>query len=310
MGFNHTSVMLDECIEALNIRPDGVYVDCTLGGAGHSVAIAQRLGGLGRIVCIDQDASAITHAGDRLASYVNQTRIDLVRGSFFGVARILDELGLAQVDGFLADLGVSSFQLDTPERGFSYRHDAPLDMRMDETAVLSAVDIINGYDEAELARILFTYGEERFARRIASQIVRSRPMRTTMELVEAVKAAIPARARESGQHPAKRTFQAIRIEVNAEIEPLSRAVETMALRLTPGGRLAVISFHSLEDRAVKQTFRKLEGGCTCPRGFPRCICNTTRVLSPITRKPIVPSERELESNHRSRSAKLRVGCRV
>ncbi|MCL2617885.1 MAG: 16S rRNA (cytosine(1402)-N(4))-methyltransferase RsmH [Defluviitaleaceae bacterium] len=308
MEFSHTSVMTDECMDALDIRPNGIYVDCTMGGGGHSAAIAARLAGGGQLVCIDQDENAVVNAGTRLARYAE--RVSVVRGSFFGLRDILRGLGVGAVDGVLADLGVSSHQLDTPERGFSYMHDAPLDMRMDNTASLRADDVVNGYDEAELTRIIFAYGEERFAKRIAAQIVQRRPIHTTHELAAAIRHAIPARARDTGGHPAKRTFQALRIEVNAEIEPLAQAVEDMVMSLKPGGRVAVISFHSLEDRAVKHSFRKLEGGCTCPREFPLCICNNPRHLRTITRKPITPSPAELEANHRARSAKLRVGERT
>ena len=308
MNFQHSSVMLDECIEALNIRPEGIYVDCTLGGGGHSLEIAKRLTGGGLLIGVDQDANAIAHAGRVLEEHSERTK--LVRGSFFDIKQILEDIGVMSADGFLADLGVSSHQLDEPSRGFSYMNDARLDMRMDESSEFSAADVINGYSEAELARIISAYGEERFARRIAALIVKRRPIQTTLELVSVIKQAIPARARESGQHPAKRTFQAVRIEVNSEIEPLGQAVEDMARLLVPGGRLAVISFHSLEDRAVKSKFREMEGGCSCPRELPRCVCNNVRVLEVLTRKPITPGEVELASNHRARSAKLRVAARV
>ncbi|MCL2851921.1 MAG: 16S rRNA (cytosine(1402)-N(4))-methyltransferase RsmH [Defluviitaleaceae bacterium] len=308
MNYQHSSVMLAECISALEIRPDGTYVDCTLGGGGHSLEIAKRLTRGGRLVGVDQDANAIAHAGRVLAEHSDKLRF--VKGSFFDIKQILETLDIARVDGFLADIGVSSHQLDEPSRGFSYMHDAPLDMRMDESAGFSAADVVNGYGEPELARIISTYGEERFARRIAALIVKQRPINTTLELVSVIKQAIPARARESGQHPAKRTFQAVRIEVNSEIAPLGQAIEDMAGLLAPGGRIAVISFHSLEDRAVKNTFRALEGGCNCPRDFPLCVCNNPRTLQVVTRKPITPGDAELASNHRARSAKLRVAERV
>lgn len=308
MTFQHSSVLLDECIEALNIKPDGIYVDCTLGGGGHSLEIAKRLSGGGTLIGIDRDSNALAHAGTVLDAFAERVR--LVKGNSFDILSILDELGIDKVDGVLADLGVSSHQLDEPSRGFSYMHDAPLDMRMDETAEFSASNVVNGYSEEELARVIFAYGEERFARRIASLIVKQRPINTTLELVGVIKQAIPAKARESGQHPAKRTFQAIRIEVNGEIETLGQAIEDMAAALKPHGRIAVISFHSLEDRAVKTTFKKLEGGCTCPREFPQCICNNPQTLKIITRKPIMSTAEELERNHRARSAKLRVAERV
>jgi len=308
MNFNHTSVLLDECVEALNIKPDGIYVDCTLGGGGHSLEIAKRLTNGGILIGIDRDSNALSHAGTVLAEFAE--RIRFVKGSFFDIRQILNDLGIEKVDGVLADLGVSSHQLDEPSRGFSYMHDASLDMRMDETAEFSASDIVNGYGEDELAKVIFAYGEERFARRIASLIVKQRPINTTLELVTVIKQAIPAKVRESGQHPAKRTFQAIRIEVNGEIEMLGQAIEDMAMLLKPQGRIAIISFHSLEDRAVKTTFRKLEGGCTCPREFPQCICNNPQTLKIITRKPIISTASELEQNHRARSAKLRVAERV
>ena len=308
MNFHHSSVMLDECIEALNIKPDGVYVDCTLGGGGHSLEIARRLTNGGTLVGIDRDSNALTHAGTVLAEFAE--RIRLVKGSFFDIRQILDGLGIEKIDGVLADLGVSSHQLDEPSRGFSYMHDAPLDMRMDETADFSAYDVVNGYSEGKLVKLIFDYGEERFARRIAALIVEQRPVATTLELVAIIKQAIPARVREKGQHPAKRTFQAIRIEVNGEIATLGQAIEDMAMALKPQGRIAVISFHSLEDRAVKTTFRKLEGGCTCPREFPQCVCNNPQILKIITRKPVISTQAELERNHRARSAKLRVAERV
>jgi len=308
MNFNHCSVLLDECIEALNIKPDGIYVDCTLGGGGHSLEIAKRLTGGGILIGIDRDSNALAYAGTVLAEFAEHVK--LIKGNSFDIRQILDELGIDKVDGVLADLGVSSHQLDEPSRGFSYMHDAPLDMRMDETAEFSAYDVVNTYSEAGLTQLIFAYGEERFARRIASLIVKQRPINTTLELVAIIKQAIPAKARESGQHPAKRTFQAIRIEVNGEIETLGQAIEDMAMALKPQGRIAVISFHSLEDRAVKTTFRKLEGGCTCPREFPQCVCNNPQTLKSITRKPITSTESELEANHRARSAKLRVAERI
>ena len=306
MEFHHISVLLNECIDNLNITPDGIYVDGTMGGGGHSLEIAKRLT-TGRLICIDQDPNAHEAAGKRLAEY--KDRITFVRDNFGNIANILDSLGIEKIDGMLLDIGVSSHQLDEAERGFSYQQDAPLDMRMNPDRPFSAYDVVNGYDEDELDRVIFTYGEERWARRIAQFIVKEReakPIETTGELVDIIKKAVPKGARKDGPHPAKRTFQAIRIEVNGELEVLQRAIDDVAARLAVGGRLCIITFHSLEDRIVKEAFRKQENPCICPPQFPVCVCGKNPLVRVITRKPILPSKEELEENPRSRSAKLRV----
>lgn len=306
MEFHHISVLLNECIDNLNIRPDGIYVDGTMGGGGHSLEIAKRLT-TGRLICIDQDPNAHEAAGKRLAEY--KDRITFVRDNFGNIKSILDSLGIEKIDGMLLDIGVSSHQLDEAERGFSYQQDAPLDMRMNPDRPFSAYDVVNGYDEDELDRVIFTYGEERWARRIAQFIVKEReakPIETTGELVDIIKKAVPKGARKDGPHPAKRTFQAIRIEVNGELEVLQRAIDDVAARLAVGGRLCIITFHSLEDRIVKEAFRKQENPCICPPQFPECVCGKKPLGRVITRKPILPSKEELEENPRSRSAKLRV----
>ena len=306
MEFHHISVLLNECIDNLNIRPDSIYVDGTMGGGGHSLEIAKRLT-TGRLICIDQDPNAHEAAGKRLAEY--KDRITFVRDNFGNIANILDSLGIEKIDGMLLDIGVSSHQLDEAERGFSYQQDAPLDMRMNPDRPFSAYDVVNGYDEDELDRVIFTYGEERWARRIAQFIVKEReakPIETTGELVDIIKKAVPKGARKDGPHPAKRTFQAIRIEVNGELEVLQRAIDDVAARLAVGGRLCIITFHSLEDRIVKEAFRKQENPCICPPQFPVCVCGKKPLGRVITRKPILPSKEELEENPRSRSAKLRV----
>ena len=306
MEFHHISVLLNECIDNLNIRPDGIYVDGTMGGGGHSLEIAKRLT-TGRVICIDQDPNAHEAAGKRLAEY--KDRITFVRDNFGNIKSILDSLGIEKIDGMLLDIGVSSHQLDEAERGFSYQQDAPLDMRMNPDRPFSAYDVVNGYDEDELDRVIFTYGEERWARRIAQFIVKEReakPIETTGELVDIIKKAVPKGARKDGPHPAKRTFQAIRIEVNGELEVLQRAIDDVAARLAAGGRLCIITFHSLEDRIVKEAFRKQENPCICPPQFPVCVCGKKPLGRVITRKPILPSKEELEENPRSRSAKLRV----
>ena len=306
MEFHHISVLLNECIDNLNIRPDGIYVDGTMGGGGHSLEIAKRLT-TGRLICIDQDPNAHEAAGKRLAEY--KDRITFVRDNFGNIANILDSLGIEKIDGMLLDIGVSSHQLDEAERGFSYQQDAPLDMRMNPDRPFSAYDVVNGYDEDELDRVIFTYGEERWARRIAQFIVKEReakPIETTGELVDIIKKAVPKGARKDGPHPAKRNFQAIRIEVNGELEVLQRAIDDVAARLAVGGRLCIITFHSLEDRIVKEAFRKQENPCICPPQFPVCVCGKKPLGRVITRKPILPSKEELEENPRSRSAKLRV----
>jgi len=304
--FKHITVLKEEAVEALAVRPDGVYVDCTLGGAGHSALIASRLGESGTLVAFDQDETALEHAREALAAYGD--RVKLVRSNFRHVKEKLGELGFPQVDGILFDLGVSSPQLDEAERGFSYHQDAELDMRMDRSGGLSAYDVVNEWPEEELARILFQYGEEKFARRIAREIVAARavaPIRTTGELAELVKAGIPAAARRTGGHPAKRSFQAIRIAVNDELGAFEEALEQAIDCLKPGGRVAVITFHSLEDRLCKTTFSSKLGKCICPPDFPVCGCGAKGTLRLVNRKPIEPSAAELEANPRARSAKLR-----
>ena len=304
--FAHRSVMLEPCMEALAIKPDGIYVDGTAGGGGHSYEIAKRLTD-GRLIAIDQDEAAIKAASSKLAPFGE--RATVVRNNFRHVADVLDTLGIEGIDGILLDLGVSSYQLDTPERGFSYMADAPLDMRMDMRSEKNAHLVINTYSEFDLRRILFEYGEERFAGKIAARIVEARrikPIETTGELTALIKSAIPAAAREGGHHPAKRSFQAIRIEVNSELDVIRPALEAAMGRLRKGGRMAVITFHSLEDRIVKQTFADMASGCTCPKGLPVCVCGKTPAVKIISRKPILPDAEELESNPRSRSAKLRV----
>lgn len=307
MEFKHTSVLLEETIDQLNIKPDGVYVDGTLGGGGHSYEIASRLGTDGRLIGIDQDGDAIEAAGNRLKEF--QDKVILVRNNYCNAKAVVTENGFAKVDGIVLDLGVSSFQLDNVERGFSYKYDTTLDMRMDTRQSLSARTIVNEYSEMELFRIIKDYGEEQFAKNIAKHIVRARqdkPLETTGELNEIIKAAIPARMRATGGHPSKRTFQAIRIECNRELEVLKNSLDEFIDLLNPGGRLCIITFHSLEDRIVKSAFRKNENPCTCPPDFPVCVCGKTSKGKVITRKPILPSEEEMEHNPRSKSAKLRV----
>lgn len=306
MEFHHVSVLLKECIENLNIKPDGIYVDGTMGGGGHSLEIAKALS-TGRLICIDQDSNAHMAARERLHEHLD--KITFVHDNFGNIASILDRLEIARIDGILLDIGVSSHQLDEAERGFSYQQDAPLDMRMDTTKDFSAYTVVNEYSEDELNRIIFAYGEEKWARRIAQFIVKERqqkPLETTGDLVEVIKKAIPKGARREGPHPAKRTFQAIRIEVNGELEVLEQAIADVAQRLEKGGRLCIITFHSLEDRIVKEAFRRQENPCVCPPQFPVCVCGKKQCGKIITRKPILPSEAELAVNPRSRSAKLRV----
>ena len=305
MEYTHKSVLLDECIEMLNIRSDGVYVDGTLGRAGHSREIARRLTA-GRLICIDQDMAAITAAEERLAPW--RDRVTLVHGNFSDLADILDRAGVPGVDGALFDLGVSSPQLDDASRGFSYMREAPLDMRMDHTAALTAREVVNTWSQEELRRVLYEYGEERYAPAIARAIVKARearPGETTLELADIVRSAMPPSALREKQHPAKRTFQAIRIAVNGELDVLPPMLKAAVERLNPGGRLAVITFHSLEDRIVKQTMRDMARGCTCPREFPVCVCGKKPKIRLVTRKPVVPGEAELRENPRARSAKLR-----
>lgn len=306
----HISVLLEECIENLNIKPDGIYVDGTLGLGGHSEQILRRLT-TGRLIGIDRDESAIRRTGERLKAYSD--KMTLVHGNFCDVAQILDELGIDAVDGMLFDLGVSSPQLDESERGFSYMNDAPLDMRMDNTSALTAWSVVNDWDEAELVRILRDFGEERYARRIASRIAERRaekPIETTLELVDIIRSAMPAAALREKQHPAKRSFQAIRIAVNDELGAVDQMMKTAPDKLKPHGRLCVISFHSLEDRIVKTGIAARENGCTCPREAPICVCGFKQTLKSVHRKPIVPGEDELNENPRARSAKLRVAEKV
>lgn len=307
ISFSHRPVLLEECLEGLAIRPDGIYVDGTAGGAGHSSAIAAKLSPKGRLIALDQDETAVKVATERLSAFGERARV--VRSNFRELDSVCRLLGVEEINGLLLDLGVSSYQLDTAERGFSYQADAPLDMRMDERNPLSAEEVVNRYPEETLRRILWEYGEERFSSRIASAIVRARekaPIRTTGELVRIIKSAIPAAAREGGHHPAKRSFQAIRIEVNGELDVIEPTIRAAAGLLAPGGRIAIITFHSLEDRLVKQTFASLASGCTCPPGFPVCVCGKKPVLKIVNHKPITASPEELEINPRSRSAKLRV----
>lgn len=308
MEFRHTSVLLAETIEQLNIRPEGVYVDGTLGGGGHSYEIASRLSGKGRLIGIDQDEDAIRAAGERLAPFAE--RVTIVRSNYSNMQEELCRLGITTVDGILLDLGVSSYQLDTPERGFTYREEnAPLDMRMDRRQELTAADIVNTYSEGELFRIIRDYGEDRFAKNIAKHIVRARaeaPIRTTGELTQIIRASIPMKVQSTGGHPAKRTFQALRIALNRELEVLEDTLDEMIGLLGDHGRLCIITFHSLEDRIVKNSFKRNEHPCTCPSDFPVCVCGKRPKGVAVTRKPILPSETELAENSRSKSAKLRV----
>lgn len=308
MEFNHYSVLRDETIEQLNIRPDGIYVDGTLGGGGHSIEICKRLSDNGRLIGIDQDADAICAASERLHDFLQ--KVTIVRSNYADIYNILSELGIHKVDGIVLDLGVSSFQLDTPERGFTYRsEDAPLDMRMDDRQILTARDIVNDYSEMELFRIIRDYGEDRFAKNIAKHIVKARQnkiIETTGELNEIISAAIPQKVRATGGHPSKRTYQAIRIELNHELDVLRDNLDTMIDLLDDKGRICIITFHSLEDRIVKSIFKKNENPCTCPTNFPVCVCGNKSKGKVITRKPILPSKEELELNRRSKSAKLRV----
>ena len=310
--FEHKSVLLYETIDSLNVKPDGIYVDGTLGGGGHALEVCKRLGTYGRLIGIDQDGDAIKAAAERLKDY--EDKVTVVRSNYENIQTVLKDLGIEKVDGIYLDLGVSSYQLDKPERGFTYREDdAPLDMRMDQRNEQTAADIINSYSEFDLYRIIRDYGEDKFAKNIAKHIVRARqgkPIETTGELTEIIKEAIPARVRAVGGHPSKRTFQAIRIELNKELEVLNKSLDTMIDLLNPGGRLSIITFHSLEDRMVKTRFRTNENPCICPSDFPVCVCGRKSKGKVITRKPIVPSEEEIEENKRSKSSKLRVFERI
>lgn len=312
MMFEHKSVLLYETIDSLNVKPDGIYVDGTLGGGGHALEVCRRLGEYGRLIGIDQDADAIVAASERLRDY--EDRVTIVRSNYEEIQSVLKDLGIEKADGIYLDLGVSSYQLDTPERGFTYREDdAPLDMRMDQRNTQTAADIVNTYSEFDLYRIIRDYGEDKFAKNIAKHIVRARETKrieTTGELTEIIKEAVPAKVRAVGGHPSKKTFQAIRIELNQELEVLNNSIDTMIDLLKPGGRLAVITFHSLEDRIVKIRFRNNENPCTCPPDFPVCVCGKVSKGRVITRKPVVPSEEEIEGNKRSKSSKLRVFERI
>lgn len=307
MEFVHKSVLLNETIDGLNIQTDGIYVDGTLGGGGHAYEVCRRLGDKGSIVGIDQDAAAIEAAGNRLKDFGE--KVTIVRSNYCDMKSKLHELGIDKVDGIVLDLGVSSYQLDTAERGFSYREDAPLDMRMDTRQKMTARDIVNDYEEMELYRVIRDYGEDKFAKNIAKHIVAARkvkPIETTGELTEIIRASIPMKYQKKSGHPAKRTFQAIRIELNRELEVLKDSLDDMIDLLNPGGRLCIITFHSLEDRIVKSAFRKNENPCTCPSDFPVCVCGKVSKGSILTRKPILPSEEEMEENSRAKSAKLRI----
>jgi 16S rRNA (cytosine1402-N4)-methyltransferase len=306
-NFKHKSVLLDETIEMLNIKPNGIYVDGTLGGGGHSYEICKRLGKNGRLIGIDQDEAAILAGSKKLNEFKEQ--VTIVRSNYSEMKQVLHNLGIERVDGILLDLGVSSYQLDTPERGFTYRENAPLDMRMDTRNNRTAKDIVNGYSEQELYRIIRDYGEDKFAKNIAKHIVRVREektIETTDELTEAIKAAIPMKVRMNSGHPAKKTFQAIRIELNRELDVLKQSLEDMIEMLQEDGRICIITFHSLEDRIVKSYFKKAENPCTCPPNFPVCVCGNKSKGMVITKKPIIPKEQEINENSRAKSSKLRV----
>lgn len=309
MEFEHIPVMPREVIEMLCIKPDGVYVDCTLGGGGHTKLILKNLSEKGRVIGIDRDEDAIKNAEET----IKDKRLITVRNNYENVASVIEDAGFENVDGILMDLGVSSHQLDVPERGFSYMHDAPLDMRMDRDSSLDAYSVVNGYSEQELTRILRDYGEEKFASRIARRIVSERetePIKNTLRLADIITSAMPAKFRHDGGHPAKRSFQAVRIEVNGELDSIPEAIKSGAEKLKTGGRMVIITFHSLEDRIVKNSFQKLVDPCVCPKDFPVCVCGAKQIAKIITKKPIVPGEEELESNIRAHSAKLRVCERV
>ena len=307
MAFNHTSVLLKETVDGLNVRPDGTYVDATLGGGGHAFEVCSRLSDKGRFIGIDQDADAIEAASKRLEGFGE--KVTIIRSNYRDMKPRLHELGIDKVDGIVIDLGVSSYQLDTADRGFSYRVDAPLDMRMDQRQKMTARDIVNGYSESELYRVIRDYGEDKFAKNIAKHIAAERekaPIETTEQLNEIIRHAIPMKIRKTSGHPSKRTFQAIRIELNHELDVLRDSLDEMIDMLSPGGRICIITFHSLEDRIVKSAFRKNEDPCTCPSHFPVCVCGKVSKGKVVTRKPVLPTEKEMESNSRSKSAKLRI----
>lgn len=312
MEFKHYSVLLDECIDGLNIKPDGIYVDGTLGGAGHSFHICERLGDKGRLIGVDQDTDAIAAASKRLEPF--KEKVTIIHSNYENAVAKLSEISVEKVDGILLDLGVSSFQLDNEDRGFSYRYDdAPLDMRMDQSSGITAADIVNKYSADELARIFFAYGEEKFSKKIAANIVKERERKaiiTAGQLNDIIASSIPAKVRATGGHPSKRVFQAIRIELNRELVVLENSIDDMISILNPGGRFCIITFHSLEDRIVKNAFKRNENPCTCPKDFPVCVCGKKSMGSVVTRKPILPSTKELEENSRSKSAKLRIFERV
>ena len=307
MAFEHVSVLLHETVDGLNVKPDGIYVEATLGGGGHAYEVCTKLGEQGRLIGIDQDADAIKAAGKRLEGFGE--KVTIIRSNYCDMKSKLQEQGIDKVDGIVLDLGVSSYQLDTADRGFSYREDAPLDMRMDQRSEMTARDIVNDYSEMDLYRVIRDYGEDKFAKNIARHIVRERakrPIETTGELTEVIRHAIPMKFQKKTGHPAKRTFQAIRIELNRELDVLRDSLDDMIDMLNPGGRLCIITFHSLEDRIVKSAFKKNENPCTCPSDFPVCVCGKVSKGRVITRKPILPSEEEMEVNSRSKSAKLRI----
>lgn len=307
MAFKHTSVLLEETVDGLAVRPEGIYVDATLGGGGHAEEVCKRLNSKGSFIGIDQDAAAIEAAGARLSGFGE--RVTIIRSNYCDMKSRLHELGIDKVDGIVLDLGVSSYQLDTAERGFSYRVDAPLDMRMDQRQEMTAKEIVNGYTESDLYRVIRDYGEDKFAKNIARHIVLERgkgPIETTQQLNEVIRRAIPMKFQKKSGHPSKRTFQAIRIELNQELDVLRNSLDDMIDMLNPGGRICIITFHSLEDRIVKSAFRKNENPCTCPSDFPVCVCGKVSKGKVVTRKPILPSAEELEGNSRSKSAKLRI----
>ncbi len=309
--FHHVTVLLNESVDALNIKPDGIYVDCTAGGGGHSLEIAKRLSSKGLLICVDRDTAALEACRERLKEHLDKVR--LVHARFSEIKTILSDMGIEGIDGALMDLGVSSHQIDTAERGFSFRYDAPLDMRMDRDADLTAYEIVNSYSQQEISDILWRFGEEKFSRKIAEKIVKSReqsPIETTGQLVDIIKSAMPGAARREDQHPAKRSFQALRIAVNEELSEVTEAVNEIPKLLNKDGRIAIISFHSLEDRIVKQAYNELSLKCSCPPDFPVCVCNRQPILEILTRKPILPTPLQITENRRAASAKLRVAKRI